>query len=56
MSYVAELAFAEEFPDCQKIILCYTDKAYRTQDNVRVEPVGTFLHDGFAEFCTLERE
>jgi uncharacterized protein len=44
-------AFAEEYPNCQKILLCFVQERELTQDGIRIEPVGQFLKKGWAEFC-----
>lgn len=44
-------AFGEEIPLCQKILVCFTEHPFRTEDGIRIEPVGGFLHDGWREFC-----
>ncbi len=48
-------AFGEEFLRCQKILLFFTDRAYTTADNIRVEPLGPFLKNGWQEFCETEK-
>ncbi len=43
--------FGEDFPTCQKILLCFVDEPRLLEGGIRVEPVGAFLQNGWEEFC-----
>lgn len=44
-------AFAEDFPGCQKVLLCFCEHASVTEDGIRIEAVGDFLLGGWDTFC-----
>jgi predicted AAA+ superfamily ATPase len=44
-------SFAEEYPFCRKYLVCLCDAPSKTEDGIHVVPAGSFLKNGFAEFC-----